>query len=363
MEKQTDFLEYEEHIYNVFSHRVEHTMLGTAWRLIMDNRRTVVLVPFQTPKNILTNLGLVPRLVESVLSDLAVLARGVFFAYTPRPGTKEYNDPHTEGWPGRCNKYADKKIAQNDSVAGKTAFELIQTANLQWGGKKLSVAKLKELRDMLFKTVRRERGYEGGACLTHIHLKYIRHLWKKITEQDLTAGIMLAYNNRMPAHICELAKKTAEVEGMTEFQALQMIINRVSHVAELGDAAQNLDQYGVLVLLQSVDCAVHNKEDEEEFRRVAPTEAEREEIQAANKKLQLRKLSSQVAGVSDESEGPITRKQAAAFIHKSQATLTNFMRKKIIRFHKTGNNVWFFKNEISEDLKKYGWDKKTSTKK
>lgn len=363
MERQTDFLEYEGHIYNVFSLRVERTMLGTAWRLIMDNRRTLVLVPFQTPKNVPTNPGLVPHLVESALSDLGRLAQEVFFAYIPRPGTKEYNVPHTKGWPGRCNKYADNKFAQNDSVAKKAAFELIQSANLHWGGKKLSAANLKELRDMLFKTVRRERGYEGGANLTHLHLKYIRHLWEKITGKDLTAGIMFAYNNRMPAHICDLAKQTAEVQGMTEFDALQLIINRVSHVAKLGEAAQNLVQYGALVLLQAADCTVHNKEDEEEFRRVAPTESEREEIIAENKRLQLRKLSGDTAKISDDQEGPISRKQAAIFIHKSQATLTKLMHDKVIRCHKEGHNVWLFKSEISEDLKKYGWDKKPPTKK
>jgi hypothetical protein len=37
MEKQTDFLTYEGNIYNVFSHRVERTVMGTVWRFIMDD--------------------------------------------------------------------------------------------------------------------------------------------------------------------------------------------------------------------------------------------------------------------------------------------------------------------------------------
>ena len=357
MEKQTDFLEYRGHIYDVFSHRVERTVLGTVWRFIMDNRRTFVLVPVQTPNNAPANPGLVPRYVKSALLDLAGLAQKVSFAYGPQKGTKAYDDDNirSAGWLERWYKYADDKFAKKDGAAEKSAFELIQAANSRWRGKRLPVANLKELRDLLFDAVRQARGHHGH--ITQLKLKDVRDRWKEITGQDLTESILLACDKRMPGHVDELAKQTAEVEGMTEDQARQFIMKRVSHVAELGEAPQNRGQYEVLVLLQSATFSVHNKEDEEEFRRVAPTEAEREEIKAAKEKLQLKKSSGHMAGFSDDQDEPITRQQAAAFIHKSRSTLTNLMHDKVIRYHKIDRNVWFFKHEISEDLKKHGWQK------
>jgi len=266
MEIQKDFMTYEGIRYNVVSHRVERTVMGTVWRFIMDDRRTLVLTPFQTPKNTPASPGLVPRCVESVLSNLDGLIFAVLDAYHPQEGTKEY-DNHSPGWSDRWDKYAADKFAKKDKAAEKSAFELIQAANSRWRGKRLSVAKLKELRDVLFDFARRN---ESGPTYGHGTLQYALFMWKEITGQDLTESILLAYDERIPGHVNELAKQTAEVEGMSEAQARQLIIKRVSYVAKLGASPQNGGHHEVLVLLQSATCSIHNKEDEDEFRRVAP---------------------------------------------------------------------------------------------
>ena len=192
------------------------------------------------------------------------------FAYGPQKGTKAYDDDNirSAGWIERWYKYADDKFAKKDGAAEKSAFELIQAANSRWRGKRLPVANLKELRDLLFDAVRQARGHHGH--ITQLKLKDVRDRWKEITGQDLTESILLAYDERIPGHVNELAKQTAEVEGMSEAQARQLIIKRVSYVAKLGASPQNGGHHEVLVLLQSATCSIHNKEDEDEFRRVAP---------------------------------------------------------------------------------------------
>jgi len=359
MEKQKDFLTFEGNIYTVFSHRVERTVLGTVWRFIMDDR-TLVLTPFQTPKNAPLNPGMVPRSIESALSNLEILVYDVLDVYYPQEGSKEYDGIFKPGWFEKFSKYAADKFTKKDGAAEKAAFELIQTSNVRWGGKGLSIANLKQLRDMLYNVARQDAKY---LTCTHGNLQHALFMWKEITEQDPTESILLAYGKGMPRHIDELAKQTAEVEGMTNDQARQLIMKRVGYVAEFGVGVYEYGQREVNVLLEGATLTVCNKEDEEEYRRVAPTEAEKETIEIEKRKLQLKKLSDHKTVLSSDQDGPMNRKQTAAFIHKCQSTLTNLMHDKVVRFHKKGNNVWFFRNEIIEDMKKYGWQNTKPAKK
>ena len=51
-------------------------------------------------------------------------------------------------------------------------------------------------------------------------------------------------------------------------------------------------------------------------------------------------------------EDKLTQKQAAKFLGKSVTTIIEYKKKKIIPFHKMGNNIFYFKSELLEASRK-----------
>lgn len=51
-------------------------------------------------------------------------------------------------------------------------------------------------------------------------------------------------------------------------------------------------------------------------------------------------------------EDKLTQKQAAIFLGRSVTTIIDYKKKKIIPFHKMGNNIFYYKSELLEASRK-----------
>lgn len=146
MGKHKDYLCYEGRIHAVLAHRSEQTVLGSTWRFVMDDNKTLVVLPFQTRHSVPVHPGIVPQEVSSALSDLAVLAFTVQGAYGPQAGTAAYKEIPLLEW----GSYAAGRFAKHDKVAEKAAIRIIQAYNARWHGKPIRIAGVKAIRDVLF---------------------------------------------------------------------------------------------------------------------------------------------------------------------------------------------------------------------
>jgi len=78
MDTHTKLIEYDGSIEGVFTYRTQaNTISGTVWRFIMDGNKTLVVIPFQSPRNPAEAVHCVLARIESVLSQLSWTVRYV----------------------------------------------------------------------------------------------------------------------------------------------------------------------------------------------------------------------------------------------------------------------------------------------
>lgn len=218
--------------------------------------------------------GLTP---EKWLAEREAIAQAVFAPLNEPERTKAVEKERAKRDAKRAQiKAKHRKRIEAEKAKRAAEIETDALAELHrglcsLGAKKQSRAKLREIFAFI-----REDVCGGDRISPVIRDTDLRRILEKIEQvtgaRELTERVLLAYSPDMAAHVERWTEETAEAEKIEQAEARRRILDHVRYVADFGD--------GLHYLIETLAVCIHDDQDEELFRLVAPTEAERERIEA-----------------------------------------------------------------------------------